>query len=78
MPVGEVDDVWLCGPFAMINDARAVLSELGIPAERVHYELFYVDEPPPQLRRPDAVVDGVTSEVTVTIDGDHLGGPDVA
>ena len=69
VPIHEIDDVWLCGPFGMIGDARTVLAEFGVPTERIHFELFYVDEPPPQLRRPDAVVDGVTSEVTVTIDG---------
>ena len=46
-----------------------MLAELGVPAEKVHFELFYVDEPPPQLRHADRVVDGVTSEVTVALDG---------
>ena len=49
VPVEGVDHVWLCGPFAMIEDARGVLAELGVPPERVHFELFYVDEPPPEL-----------------------------
>lgn len=65
----DVDHVWLCGPFGMIADARAVLAELGVPAEKVHVELFYVDEPPPPVHHPDRVVEGVTSEVTVALDG---------
>jgi ring-1,2-phenylacetyl-CoA epoxidase subunit PaaE len=69
VPIADIDHVWLCGPFAMISDAREVLAELGVPAERVHFELFFVDEPPPQLRHPDAVVEGVTSDVTVVLDG---------
>jgi len=69
VPVADMDHVWLCGPFDMLSDAREVLEELGVPAERVHFELFWVDEPPPQLRHADRVVDGVTSEVTITIDG---------
>jgi ring-1,2-phenylacetyl-CoA epoxidase subunit PaaE len=69
VPVADLDHVWLCGPFGMLADARAVLEELGVPAEKVHFELFYVDQPPPQLRHPDRVVDGVTSAVTVTFDG---------
>jgi ring-1,2-phenylacetyl-CoA epoxidase subunit PaaE len=69
VPVREMDHVWLCGPLGMLADARAVLAELGVPAERVHVELFYVDEPPPQLRHADRVVDGVTSDVTVVLDG---------
>jgi len=69
VPVGSIDHVWLCGPFAMINDAREVLTELGVPAERVHFELFYVDEPPPELHRAGPVVTGETSDVTVVLDG---------
>jgi ring-1,2-phenylacetyl-CoA epoxidase subunit PaaE len=69
VPVGSMDHVWLCGPFAMINDAREVLTELGVPGERVHFELFYVDEPPPELHRAGPVVSGETSDVTVVLDG---------
>jgi len=69
VPVGSVDHVWLCGPFGMIADARAVLEELGVPRERVHFELFYVDEPPPEVDRPEPVVTGETSTVTVVLDG---------
>jgi ring-1,2-phenylacetyl-CoA epoxidase subunit PaaE len=69
VPVADMDHVWLCGPFGMLTEARAVLAELGVPAERVHFELFWVDEPPPELRHPDRVVDGATSEVTVILDG---------
>ncbi len=69
VPLDTIDHVWLCGPFAMIQDARAVLAELGFPADRVHFELFYVDEPPPELHRADPEVEGETSEVTVVLDG---------
>ena len=69
VPVADMDHVWLCGPFGMLSDAREVLAELGVPAEKVHFELFYVDEPPPQLHHPDRVVEGATSQVTVTLDG---------
>lgn len=69
VPVHDMDHVWLCGPFGMLAEARAVLDELGVPKDRVHFELFYVDEPPPQLRHADRVVEGVTSEVTVVLDG---------
>ena len=69
VPVQDMDHVWLCGPFAMLTEAREVLEELGVPRERIHFELFYVDEPPPQLRHADRVAEGVTSEVTVVLDG---------
>ncbi|MFK0073909.1 1,2-phenylacetyl-CoA epoxidase subunit PaaE [Arthrobacter woluwensis] len=69
VPVQDMDHVWLCGPFAMLNDARTVLEEFGVPKDRVHFELFYVDAPPPELRHADRVIEGVTSEVTVVLDG---------
>lgn len=69
VPVTEMDHVWLCGPFGLLTEARAVLAELGVPADRVHVELFHVDEPPPELHHPDRVIEGETSEVTVVLDG---------
>ncbi|HSV37857.1 MAG TPA: 1,2-phenylacetyl-CoA epoxidase subunit PaaE [Nocardioidaceae bacterium] len=69
VPLAAVDHIWLCGPFEMIAEAREVLAELGVAPEKVHFELFFVDEPPPQLRHADKVVEGVTSDVTVVLDG---------
>lgn len=69
VPVGALDHVWLCGPFGMIADARTVLAELGVPDDLVHFELFYVDEPPPELHRAEAEPDGETSSVSITLDG---------
>ena len=69
VPVHGLDHVWLCGPFGLIADARSVLEELGVAEEKVHFELFYVDEPPPELDRTDPVVEGEVCEVTVVLDG---------
>ncbi|MEO9139642.1 MAG: 1,2-phenylacetyl-CoA epoxidase subunit PaaE [Jatrophihabitans sp.] len=69
VPVRGIDHVWLCGPFGLIADARSVLTESGVAADKVHFELFYVDEPPPELHRANAVIEGDTSEVTVVLDG---------
>ena len=69
VPLGGIDHVWLCGPFGMVTEARAVLADLGMPRDRIHVELFYVDEPPPEVRREDAVVEGDVSTVTVVLDG---------
>ncbi len=65
------DHWWLCGPFGMVTDARRVLAERGVSAERVHQELFFVEgaEPPPQARHEDPEVEGPASEVTVILDG---------
>jgi ring-1,2-phenylacetyl-CoA epoxidase subunit PaaE len=74
-PPATFDHVWICGPHAMLEDARVVLADLGVPAERVHFELFYVDAPPPDLHRADAQVTGETTEVTVVLDGLTTTGP---
>lgn len=68
--VDSVDHWWLCGPLGMTEAAVAVLTELGAAKKQVHRELFYVDEPPPELRHDDVVtVEGETSEVTVILNG---------
>lgn len=70
LPTSDVDHWWLCGPFGMLTDADRVLTEHGVPAERIHRELFYVDEPPPPLDRADeSIVDGPAAEVTLLLDG---------
>ncbi|MEW2359454.1 1,2-phenylacetyl-CoA epoxidase subunit PaaE [Spirillospora sp. NPDC029432] len=69
VPVEVFDHVWLCGPLAMVEDARAVLAGLGVPADRVHVELFYVDAPPPRPRREDGPPPGATTELTTVLDG---------
>ncbi len=69
VPADRFDHVWLCGPHAMLLDAQEVLAELGVPRERIHLELFYVDEPPPELHRGEAEVSGETTEVTIVLDG---------
>jgi ring-1,2-phenylacetyl-CoA epoxidase subunit PaaE len=69
MDVARVDHWWLCGPFGMVSDAIAVLTELGVGSARIHRELFYVEElPPAQAQHEDAPV-GVGAEVTVVLDG---------
>lgn len=67
--VAGVDHWWLCGPFGMVTDAVQVLGEAGVAPERIHRELFWVDEAPPEPVRADQVPDGPASEVTVTLDG---------
>ena len=68
--VREVAHWWLCGPYAMVEDLRAVLDRAGVPADRVHRELFFVEDvPPAPLRHEDTPPDGATSEVTLLLDG---------
>lgn len=67
--VADVDQWWLCGPLGMTEAAVDVLAGFGVDRKTVHRELFYVDEPPPELHRPDPAVEGATSEVTVVLNG---------
>lgn len=65
------DHWWLCGPYGMVTDAQEVLARRGVPGERVHQELFFVEgaEPPPQSRHEEPGVEGPSSEVTIVLDG---------
>ncbi|SFP50558.1 ring-1,2-phenylacetyl-CoA epoxidase subunit PaaE [Amycolatopsis arida] len=66
----RVDHWWLCGPYGMVTGARAVLTDHGVPRERVHQELFFVDDVPPEpVKHADPEIEGASSEVTVVLDG---------
>lgn len=56
--VEDVDHWWLCGPLGMTEDAVAVLTGLDVARNRVHRELFYVDEPPPEVHREEEAATG--------------------
>jgi ring-1,2-phenylacetyl-CoA epoxidase subunit PaaE len=66
----HVDHWWLCGPHGLVVDAKELLTELGVPSDKVHQELFYVDDVPPDpVRGDEAAVHGPSAEVTVVLDG---------
>jgi ring-1,2-phenylacetyl-CoA epoxidase subunit PaaE len=66
----HVDHWWLCGPHGMVEEAWALLEELSVPKEKVHQELFYVDDVPPQpVRGDEERITGPSSQVTVVLDG---------
>ena len=70
VPTEDIDHWWLCGPFGLVTDATEVLTTRGVPTTRIHRELFYVDEPPPEPKRADETrPDGPTAAVTVLLDG---------
>ncbi|MET9266302.1 1,2-phenylacetyl-CoA epoxidase subunit PaaE [Amycolatopsis sp. NPDC004079] len=70
VPVEDVDHFWLCGPFGMVTSAQDLLGSLGVPGERIHQELFYVDDVPPEpVKHVDPSVAGASSEVTLVLDG---------
>jgi ring-1,2-phenylacetyl-CoA epoxidase subunit PaaE len=67
--VAAVDHWWLCGPLGMTTDAAGALAALGVDAGRIHRELFWVGEDPPDevVHSEDPPVDGAS--VTVSLDG---------
>ncbi|WP_129664951.1 1,2-phenylacetyl-CoA epoxidase subunit PaaE [Phytoactinopolyspora endophytica] len=68
--VEGVDHWWLCGPYELVIGAEDLLKRRSVPSERIHHELFYVDDvPPPPVRHEDAPPSGATSEVTIVLDG---------
>ena len=67
--VPAVDHWWLCGPFAMVSGAIALLTELGVERSRIHRELFYVEEEPPPVAEHAEAPPGPGAEVTVLLDG---------
>jgi len=69
LDVGAVDHWWLCGPFGMVVDATEVLGAAGVAPERIHRELFWVDEAPPEPVREESTPAAESSEVTVLLDG---------
>ena len=84
-PPHGVDHWWLCGPYGMVADALDVLTDLGVPRERIHQELFYVEEtPPPQDRHVEppsgpgaavrVILDGRATELTLPYDTSVLDG----
>lgn len=70
LPVETVDEWYLCGPFGLVTGAQELLLERGVPKDRIHHEIFHVDdgrEPAPRVEvdasaPPEAVV-------TITLDG---------
>ena len=66
LPVAGIDAWFLCGPLDMVETAQATLAELGVPDERINYELFF-DERIEVVPEADAGEGSLT--MTLTIDG---------
>jgi ring-1,2-phenylacetyl-CoA epoxidase subunit PaaE len=64
LPVRDVDEWYLCGPFGMVTDGRETLLAAGVEPSQVHVELFHADAPPPRVR---TVTAGSPELATVTV-----------
>ena len=45
VPASQIDQVYICGPFQMNDEAEAALLAAGVPEERIHIERFGVALP---------------------------------
>jgi ring-1,2-phenylacetyl-CoA epoxidase subunit PaaE len=64
----DIDEWFLCGPYGLVEEARAVLAARGVPAQAVRFELFHAGAtpPPPPPATAGAVAD---CDVTLLLDG---------
>lgn len=67
VPVADLDEVFLCGPAAMLEDVEAALAAAGVPPARVHVERFGAAGTPAAVREEIAAPAG--AKVTVIVDG---------
>jgi ring-1,2-phenylacetyl-CoA epoxidase subunit PaaE len=68
--VASVDEWFLCGPFDLVQDARAMLLDAGVDRRHVHLELFHVEGTAPrQVSTTATETAGDGSEVTIMLDG---------
>jgi ring-1,2-phenylacetyl-CoA epoxidase subunit PaaE len=67
-----VDEWFLCGPYGMVTDVRAVLAERGVAETAVHAELFHVEDAATPARTATAADPGPAegdTAVTIMLDG---------
>ena len=72
LPVKSMDEVFICGPEAMMDATEKALVELGVPAHRVHTERFNAGAPSgAQIISIDAPKEKAarTVKLTVVLDG---------
>jgi ring-1,2-phenylacetyl-CoA epoxidase subunit PaaE len=67
VPAGDVDEWFLCGPFGLVEAAREVLTERGVPASAVHFELFHASATPPPP--PPSAEQAGDCDVAILLDG---------
>lgn len=60
---------FLCGPFEMVRDARAVLQERGLNPERIHDELFFAGPFDPSSLPPEPDQEEGTVALSIVLDG---------
>lgn len=70
VPTDRVDEWFICGPLPMIETARGVLDERGVPPKHIHRELFHDSEASTgwrPARRPSRKAHNATDAAEVTV-----------
>ncbi|MDR7331661.1 1,2-phenylacetyl-CoA epoxidase subunit PaaE [Roseateles asaccharophilus] len=72
VPAASLDEVFVCGPFEMNDQAEAALLGSGVPANRIHIERFGTPETLSGRPVPHEVKPGDAPEARVTVIRDGL------
>jgi ring-1,2-phenylacetyl-CoA epoxidase subunit PaaE len=72
VPAGSIDQVFVCGPFQMNDEAEAALLEAGVPEERIHIERFGTVEMQTGKPAPHEVKAGDADAATVVVIRDGI------
>jgi ring-1,2-phenylacetyl-CoA epoxidase subunit PaaE len=67
LPVDTIDEAYVCGPGAMLDELEAALRELGMPPEHIHLERFGLPGTGPAHHAEPG--DAAQALVTVILDG---------
>jgi ring-1,2-phenylacetyl-CoA epoxidase subunit PaaE len=72
VPAASIDEVFVCGPFEMNDQAEAALRGAGVPAECIHIERFGTPETLSGRPVPHEVKPGDAPEARITVIRDGL------
>jgi ring-1,2-phenylacetyl-CoA epoxidase subunit PaaE len=67
IPADGIDEAFVCGPGAMIDDVEAALHAAGVPPHRVHVERFGVPASAPAVHAEPG--DAAMARVVIVLDG---------
>ena len=65
----DIDEVFVCGPYEMNDEAEAALREAGVPAERIHIERFGAPPLGGAPAHPVLAGDAAQARITIIRDG---------
>ncbi|MBU46149.1 MAG: hypothetical protein CMD28_01845 [Flavobacteriales bacterium] len=69
----EADSYFLCGPGEMIDNVNQFLLDFGVNQSKIHFERFYTEDlPKKDIEENNEIVQGIISNVTVSVDGDDF------